>query len=158
MAVATFGGEPDVQVVRRIGCWVRLDGKGYIADNDSGDHLGTVTDIRPLVLLDLPDPESIIAALDDARDGLGSLDQVDRMTAVIDQIEAQTRPPKIAEPTNLLAVVRTRDGWRWCRWAVDSYTNYPWRRLNPTGSTVGWECVRWDNLDAVELVSEGVPS
>ena len=62
-----------------------------------------------------------------------------------DQIEAQTKPPKPAEPTGLGAVVETDGGVRFVRLPDGIWTSED-------------ESQPWDNVNAVKVLSKGVTS
>ena len=84
----------------------RADG-GFVRDEN-------VTDVRPLVVLDLPNGALagwpvVVNALRAARRDTGYHMIFD---GLVDQIEVQARPPKPSEPTGLGAVVETADGRR----------------------------------------------
>ncbi len=132
-----------------------------VFDAEVGDTRGLedaeVIDVRPLVVLDLDADEARRTAhLLRKVDGSTTLpyDDHDRMQALARQIEAQTRPPKPPEPTGLGAVVKDRNGDRWVRCRKQSRGLFG----------VVWENERscqhshWGGLDAVEVLSEGVPS
>lgn len=149
VAVATVKGEKDVRVMRTLGeGWHSAWPVAYTYVHDDSD----VTDIRPLVVLDL--------------DGIGSPRQVVNtlrwtdsvpvatMGAIADQIEAQTRPPKPAEPTGLGAVVVDSKHGLLVRTVAGSSvldTSRPWRA--PYGSYYSWA-----DIDVEKVLSEGVVS
>jgi len=72
-----------------------------------------------------------------------------------DQIEAQTKPPKPAEPTGLGAVVEDADGMRWVQARAEEY---PWRPSVAVEIGAGPLYKPWDQIDAVRVLSEGVPA
>jgi len=74
---------------------------------------------------------------------------------IIGQIEAQTKPPKPAEPTGLGAVVEDADGMRWVQARAEEY---PWRPSVAVEIGAGPLYKPWDQIDAVRVLSEGVPA
>lgn len=119
----------------------------------SGEAWSSVTDVRPLVVLDFDAAElSPTVAVREirevlARDSLG-------WPKIADQIEQQTRPPKPPEPTGLGAVVEDAEGVRWVRHCIATC---------PEGD----DCDAWahesdddsrayDVIDVVTVLSEGV--
>jgi len=68
-----------------------------------------------------------------------------------DQYVEQTKPPKPAEPKGLGAVVEGAGGVLWVR-AGKSYTDPNWRVCG------GSEWIRYADIPAVRVLSEGVPS
>lgn len=80
VAVATIRGVPNVRIFR--------SGSGWQGpENWIGDS--RVTDIRPLVVLDLEDPASHVQALRE----FAPADSWECLSWLADQIEAQTTPP-----------------------------------------------------------------
>ena len=150
VAVATVKGKPNVRVMRSAPFrntpnWassVSVDGNWWFRDDE-------VTDVRPLVVLDLdeqPFPKSGLEEfLRNLRYGTIAKDWL------ADQIEAQTKPPRIPEPglwgvveakygdTPVRTFVRERDGW-------SSLTN-PGR--------AGVMC-DWDRLVDPVLIRDGI--
>lgn len=158
VAVATVRGVPNVRVIRRATGWasgVEIDGTRVFHP----DRIPAVTDVRPLVVLDLGDLAGIRATLQDAASLMvrGGINRR-RLAELIDQIEQQTRPPKPAEPTGLGAVVEDAEGQKWLR--VD-WVN-PWSLAKPQerrdGRMLHGSHVTWDRIDAVKVLSEGVQS
>ena len=94
----------------------------------------------------LRNPRRAIGALRDAAENNGSL----ILGTIADQIEAQTKPPKPAEPTGLGAVVEDAEGVRWVRTPRDPM---PWRSAQETVMAA-----RWVGINAVRVLSEGVPA
>lgn len=134
--------------------WVPKDGSGPF-EGMSKCHATAPADVRPLVVLDLDDPT--LSGNYGAR-VTNLLDHLRRGTNVAqhlaDQIEAQTKPPRIPEP-GLWGVVETtfKDGRSRHGWAV--------RRLTDGGSD--WQdgsgdYHRWDDLINPTLIREGVES
>jgi hypothetical protein len=127
----------------------------------------SVSDARPVVVIDLdgvlgysaddalfylPAWLRIAADKADAHDRAEGRDPTghgDILRHFAEQVEVQCKSPKLAEPTGLGAVVRLADGTRWVRYALSGY----W--FHGDSPTVG---VRWDELDVVEVLSEGVAS
>lgn len=65
------------------------------------------------------------------------------------------------EPKALLVVVEDERGRQWYRWSAGNSHSYtPWATLGAVhGDTVSnpdYECVRWEDLPAVVMVSPGV--
>jgi hypothetical protein len=89
-----------------------------------------------LTIFDIP---QLIERLRDS-DHMGVLD-------VAKQIEAQTKPPKPAEPTGLGAVVEDAAGQQWVR--ITNPNQTPWMR----GGSFPRQ---WRHIDAVKVLSEGV--
>jgi len=101
-----------------------------------------------LVTLALVDPTDTLATLRDAEAMmLGGGVNKPRLASLIEQIEAQTKPPKPAEPTGLGAVVEDSEGFRWVR--NDAPIEPSWRCDHR-----GWQT--WAKVDAVRVLSEGV--
>jgi len=106
-----------------------------------------VADVRPLVVLDVEDRAGLLATL---HDSLGFMyagqPNARRLQDLIDQISAQIKPPKPAEPTGLGAVVEDASGKRFVRYDGD----WPW--LDGTAN------LQWQHINAVRVLSEGVPA
>jgi hypothetical protein len=160
VAVATVRGVPNVRVFYREtygeGDWAYSPdparGLEYSCDSV---HLGVVTDIRPLVVLDLG-PGSIPAerAVKLLRTVTYPEAEFPRLRNwLADQIEAQTKPPRIPEP-GLWGVVEAHPGARTGRpveFVRDSmHEDAAWRSL-ADGSA--WE---WDDLIDPTLVRPGI--
>lgn len=152
VAVATVRGVPNVRVIRRATGWAHdyVKRLGFTPD----DELGRVTDIRPLVVLDLAD--NPIGGHEYARtELLRSLRAEQTLTGswLADQIEQQTRPPKPAEPTGLGAVVEDARGDFWVytglRNAKDGETRLWFHGSLPAD---------YADINAVKVLSEGVQS
>ena len=125
-------------------------------------HDRYVTDVRPLVVLDLgdtplgdTDPASWLRDFAKVADALPARDwtfRVALLNSIADQIAAQTKPPKPAEPTGLGAVVEDAEGVRWilvdrrngvAGWHhCDASLDRPWRF--------------YDDITAFRVLSEGV--
>lgn len=122
----------------------RLD--GFTPD----DHPAGPTSVRPLVVIDLSSaestPESILRlaakVLDDGRSGYEA--EASHLRDWANQIEAQTRPPKPAEPTGLGAVIEDTEGRKYVRTEWQS----PWDR--------GGGAFTYDAIDVARVLSEGV--
>ena len=98
VAVATVRGVPNVRVFH----WDRSVSKWLSATPVDGTcihSIGHVTDVRPLVVLDLEDSAEAVRHL---RAVAGSWDVVED---IADQIEAQTQSPRIPEPTGFAPIV-----------------------------------------------------
>jgi hypothetical protein len=99
VAVATVRGVPNVRVFRGEGFWrTAVECGGNVTHHDFNDG---VTDVRPLVVLDLD------AALDHMGGGMSDLPDVLKdmrrgggifADRIADQIEQQTKPLRIPEP------------------------------------------------------------
>jgi len=74
---------------------------------------------------------------------------------IADQIEAQTKPPKPAEPTGLGAVVEDSQGREWLRRVRDK-GRAPWAHYDE--SERGVYTRDYDDINAVRVLSEGVPA
>ena len=136
VAVATVRGLNGVRVFRCFGGWTSEDSTPNGFDFHADEY---VTDVRPLVVLD-PEGEGFHVAemaADLRKRGQAWL---------ADQIEAQTKPPKPAEPTGLGAVVEDASGKRFVRYDGD----WPW--LDGTAN------LQWQHINAVRVLSEGVPA
>lgn len=152
VAVATVRGVEGVRVMYVVG---DLLGSGawlssrYVHGGRSHGP-GEVTDVRPLVALDLGDNPSYVAKLLRRvveEDGLGA----HTFDYLANQIEAQTKPPKPPEPQGLGAVVEDSEGRRWTRFA--SYTD-AWAQ---NGDQYAQEGNRpYNRIDAVRVLSKGV--
>ena len=148
VAKATVRGQEDVLVVRTHGgAWVApitVDGWTFHGDSD-------VTDVRPLVLLDLEKAGSHLHPNEMARGGVVTmlLDTGSRVARnIADQIEAQTKPPRIPEP-GLWGVVEDHNGYRWVRHS--NAEGARWHNLS-----TGW--TEWSAIEFPTLVREGVES
>ncbi|WP_330473787.1 hypothetical protein [Terrabacter sp. C0L_2] len=160
VAVATVRGVPNVRVFYREthgeGDWAYSPdparGLEYSCDSV---HLGVVTDIRPLVVLDLG-PGSIPAerAVKLLRTVTYPEAEFPRLRNwLADQIEAQATPPRIPEP-GLWGVVEAS-------WDSKHPTTIPraeWMRTkgNEWRSCISNVAARWDDLVDPVLVRPGV--
>jgi hypothetical protein len=145
VAVATVRGVTNVRVFRirdhhDVVRWVTADNlNGWLGHHDSD-----VTDVRPLVVLDLELTDAAAAALvSDLREC--------NWRAVANQIETQTKPPRIPEPTGFAPVVEAGvnqhdERLRWYRNMAGSWT-----------PSVRSEYARdWDDLVDPVLVRDGI--
>jgi hypothetical protein len=150
VAVATVKGVKGVRVVRGEGLFAdKWYANRPVAGSDTSFYDAVVTDVRPLVVLDIEqaygcwaekrDPALIVARLRNTR-SVAAL-------AIADQIEEQTRPSKPEEPTGLGAVVEDEDGSVLVRLG-DS--DHPWQVVE------GGSRWHWDAIDVARVVSEGV--
>lgn len=141
VAVGQVRGRGPQRLFRGAQCWAFVDhaDASWIAD-------AAVTDVRPLIVLDLDRPDLLLHALktDDPW-------RTDRdWQEVARQIEAQIKPPKPDEPMGDGAVVEDRCGYRWVRIAGPG-DGPAWRHR-------GHNAREWDHVNAVRILSEGVPS
>lgn len=111
-----------------------------------------VTDVRPLVVLDLE--PGIVATLNDAeRLMVPGQPNAIRLARLREQIEAQTRPPRIPEPLGLGAVVEDDEGRRWVRYPRHG-GGTPW--LWSDASENVKHLSAWSAINAVKVLSGGV--
>ena len=155
VAVATVRGVPNVRVFRRhspetgVRDWAYNPeperGLPYSCDSDAAD---VVTDVRPLVVLDH-------SHIGDALNGLFSAlhgfewaieDEHHAIKELADEVERQTKPPRIPEP-GLWGVVQ--DGFR-ILVRHSATAKRPW--LDATNSN--W--VAWDEIDNPTPVRDGI--
>jgi hypothetical protein len=115
--------------------WLTTDERLVDELNDGWYFAFDVTDVRPLVVLDLSWADSVPVLIDQLR-GAGYV-------YLADQIEAQTKPPRIPEP-GLWGVVED-GGEQWVRGLEG------WVRATSQGMHMNW----YDLIDPV-LVREGV--
>lgn len=157
VAVATVRGVENVRVMKTVNdavwCTPKVVQDGGFGGfyHDEGTH---VTDVRPLVVLDLdaPEVEKLRYALTRWAEWTSFVPEQKAITRLLDQIEAQTKPPKPEEPTGLGAVVRDREG-------------HPWTRIyGGPGKGPAWHCddargkdqwATYNELDVVEKLSDG---
>jgi hypothetical protein len=147
IAKATVRGVPDVTVTRTCSSWTTATAVGPTGGfySHSGRH---VTDIRPLVVLDLHAANDSIPASEVAETAINTLRNSPYISdaGLASQIEAQTRPT-IEEPKGLGAVVEDDKGVRWVRTDGE---DWPWD--SP------WKAAVWGEITPVRVLSEGVPS
>ena len=161
VAVATVRGVPNVRVMRTDGTF-GADISWISAEITRGARLHgdeNVTDVRQLVVLDLdPSPvanefgverteaQSLVDMLRETADEFFVPDAAKLARKVADQIEAQTKPPRIPEP-GLWGVVKDRDHRYYVR---ESRNGSGWNRI-------GSDCnVTWYHIVDPVLVREGV--
>lgn len=118
---------------------------GWAADNGAFARDHEVKNVRPLVVLDLSDPADDVAHLRQC--GCDNSSNCAAARKIAGQIEAQTRPPQMPQPTGLGAVVKDRWGHQFVRTSTDGGI---WWNVTED-SFCGW-----DHIDAVEVLSEGV--
>jgi len=149
---ATVRGVPDVTIVIES----VATGYGYAvsAERVAGGvthNLSDVTDARPLIVLDLVNPRRF-AELLRAFDNNGDTS----FTLAADQIEAQTKPPRIPEP-GLWGVVEA---------GSTELPDKPRRMYIHTGADIKWSWIAtdsdetnrwtWDNLADPTLIRDGI--
>ena len=158
----------DVALVE-VGCWanprvaVRTGvpsnmGWAYCGEHDgrstqnwTADSHGTVTPIRPLVVID-PENREQVERLTDALQGVG-IDTTgwDLVRAALREF-ADPKPPKPEEPTGLGAVVEDAAGLRWTR--VEAGEAKTWNPWFPAGDP-DMQPDEWARIDAVRVLSPG---
>lgn len=150
VAVATVRGVPNVRVMRYVitsgeRMWLsghRVD--GVVVHGDS-----YVTNVRPLVVLDLDDPAAFAADLRWSHEEWASRDFANWLA---DQIEAQSKPPRIPEPGLWGVVEAAYEGRRiqskWVR-MLDGGPDEQW-----TNDEGDW--VDWDDLINPVLIRPGI--
>lgn len=126
VAVATVGGVEGIRVSRYDGGWAQLDDPDlFYSDRYSADM---VTDIRPLVVLDLsPHPENVTRLLAQA---IENDDDLIGLKPMLHQIEAQTKPRRIPEP-GWGEKVKARAGddpkpYEWLRYTTNPNVQCQW--------------------------------
>lgn len=159
VAVATVRGVKDMRVMRR----ALFDGRdAWFTPDCIGDFFShqdsVVTDIRPLVVLDLNGlsdalrdlPKSLRRVEEASHGAKAAADSIDRnrLMGLIRQIEAQTQSPRIPEP-GLWGVVTGRQAntagvFDWVNTPVKGWTNHH-----------GY-AVSWDDLIDPTLIREGL--
>ena len=131
--------------------WLGLDeGMGWVEDY-------CVTDVRPLVVLDVKDPASLVEYLKEATDGFDKaahgMDAWSGRAPIRDitrQIEAQVKPPRIPEPGLWGVVEAWVPGIPTRRWVHHEEGRWV--------SDMGVPFKEWDDLIDPVLVREGVES
>lgn len=155
VAKATVRGVPDVTVVAGYGTskprlrWLTADERLVDAHNDGWYFEVDLTDVRPLVVLDLDWAESVPVLIAQLR-GAGYVH-------IADQIEAQTKPPRIPEPgwsEKVLAHTLDDPTPREYVRFTDSRNQFPTRQWYGHGGRRGAQ--RWDDLIDPVLIREGV--
>lgn len=151
VAVATVRGVPNIRVFRSVGAlstcvWSVAEGIPHTRLTED-----SVTDVRPLVVLDLDDPYlyGCSAVVKDPAKIVAALRDTNSVAAhgIARQIEAQTTPPRIPEPS-MYGVVSSEDD---C-----GLTTYFWH--SPHG---GWHgesgsVFEWADLPNPVLVRDGI--
>ena len=155
VAVATVRGVPDVRVfrVQNIDGWVDESGYAHTPEGIGLDTRTPVTDVRPLVVLDVPDPRRLWADLGAAIEACGNSGVSDRLSAVRDHLEPQTKPPRIPEP-GLWGVVKARGPLG----ENESPNEDEWVRTDDIvwrSRVTGWGAC-WDQLIDPTLVRDGI--
>lgn len=127
--------------------WVAIGIDHWITD---GPHITA----RPLVVIDPEDAEQVsrLCSLLGKHHGAHSavdldLDFVSSQAALREFADPK---PRIEEPRGLGAVVRDSSGLKWIR-VTNTPGTFPWLRD-------GYGVEGWSNIDAVEVLSEGVTS
>lgn len=110
---------------------------------------GSVHQVRPLVVIDPEDAETVRRLADLMPWALHSED-TPRLQAALREL-ADPKPPKPDEPTGIGAVVVDRDGVTWVRASRRTTVNH-WRCADVSG--IGRK--PYARIDAVEVLSEGV--
>jgi len=122
--------------------------------------LTLIVDGRPLVVIDPEDREQIEKTLPRLREQIEAVLRVsvdDRaweriLGRIEDDLSTSAAPPKPEEPAGLGAVVEASDGALWVR-VPDEQFNKNWRKAEFPALHI-----HWDSLDAVRVLSEGVPA
>lgn len=160
VAIATVIGVEGVRVSRYDGGWARLDDPDQFYSDNFDSQSGVapwVTDIRPLVVLDLGDYSNRadiylrnLANDDHEAVGGGVTPRAKLAHLIADQIDAQTKPPRIPEP-GLWGVVEA---------SMDAgTTRLTWVRTPEFWYTAKWDSARsWSDLIDPTLIREGVES
>ena len=149
VAVATVRGVPNVRIFgyHEGGGVFRWDSGERIADSIV-HHDRHVTDVRPLVVLD-PEGEGFHVA--EMAADLRKRGHV----WLADQIEAQTKPPKPAEPGKYGAVI-AGDGREWIRYTDREISGRDWIRVSHPDEAAAY--AKWSDLDVLRVTNEGVPA
>jgi hypothetical protein len=124
------------------------------------DHIGRV-DARPLVVIDPEDAEAVgrlVRIMEDRAGGRGALDGSPMLDMTLALREfANPTPPKHDEPRGLGAVVRDSKGYLYSRGYPDQADDFVhvWHVVDRAANKPrSWW--KWDEIDAVEVLSEGV--
>lgn len=152
IAKATVRGVPDVTVMRTDDAGsAEFTALVWLTPQHFSGHrhhfASHVTNVRPLVVLDLDSPRSVVEAFRNLRTALREGHVLPLfIEQVLDQIEAQTRPA-IEEPKGLGAVVESDDALWWVRnsGGIDGFV---WQSGNAKR--------RWADVKAVRILSPGV--
>lgn len=129
----------------------------WLLHDTAGEVWSSVSDARPLVVIDPEDREQVEALiLAWAKKEPGA--RIDDLAVGVTRAQAALRSliadPKPAEPMGLGAVVEDADGDLWFRMAIKNHTwaGEVWQRQH---ASVGrWST--WDTVAAVKVLSEGV--
>ena len=154
VAVATVRGVPDVRVMRREDHWASVTHPYGV--NVHSDDL--VTDVRPLVVLDLGAwlPEYVAMFPEWLRSKEADAPSGSLLCYLANEIEAQTRPPRIPEPTGLGAVVEMVNGDKVIR---TSNPDFPWVLAHdPSRNAYHWTEYGGLPAEPVRVITEGVRS
>ena len=114
------------------------------------------TDARPLIVLDLNGwrPQAVAEIPKWLRGKAIDAPSESAVRAIADQIEAQTKPPKPAEPKGVGAVIKAM--------APKSYPGCPVTLVRGDYTSQPWHAgdfrYGWDQLEVLEVLSEGVAS
>ena len=157
VAKATVRGAGGVRVTRYEGGWARID------DPDAcwGDGCGFVTDVRPLVVLDpkdVPSPSFRARRADGLRSYAANLRKdgyysaADVFGYLADQIEAQTKPPRIPEPGKYGVVRASGQGLDNVEWVNEG----KWWVSLDEGISQPRRWAEWRELEDPTLIREGV--
>lgn len=113
--------------------------------------------VRPLVVIDAEDREQVERLLNGYLDTAGGVRPYDHPPHFINAMQTALRslitPPKPDEPLGLGAVVEDAEGERWLRWEIVDRHPRPWTvagSIKPNRA--------YDDIDAVRILSPGVPS
>lgn len=122
--------------------WQAIDGGAYAFNSD-------VSAIRPLVVID-PESEDDVRRLCEA---YRSVDHGVGITPMQAALREFANPkPQIEEPGKYGAVI-AGDGREWIRYTTSERSGRDWVRAGTDGGTA---YARWDDLEVVRVVSEGV--
>ena len=163
VAVATVRGVPNVRVMRSGGC----DGWGWV----TADKVETwrvhedrlVYDIRPLVVLDTSVPNSGRAIGVWVREcaeylrGNGQTAKARVLAGLADQIEAQTKPPRIPEP-GLWGVVQATVAYEGSTYDARFVNHDGANAAHKSWHDAGGKWWNWSELIDPVLIREGVES
>jgi hypothetical protein len=158
--VATIRGPglgPAVAMRGAAGAWVWVDANGS-NPNGGGNacycHGSSVTDARPLVVIDPEDREQIERLLSAYYNGEGNLgDLVDKFQAALRSLVA---PPKPVEPTGRYAVVVDTGGAEWLRREPGDMWLEQRNQTSVSLDAPAFRARHWGLVDAVRVLSEGI--